>query len=136
MKIRADFVTNSSSTSFVLIRKGDFDEASVLDLLGIPADSPLAELGRGLFNVLNRSVMPAREYHLIQTRDNEPFAKWLATQFSEPLAERVARAEAAGHQVLVGSLSSDEDETESFLCCECFEAENDSLYLNALECVW
>lgn len=41
MKIRAGFVTNSSSSSFLVAVKGDFDKAKVLKGLGVPEDSLL-----------------------------------------------------------------------------------------------
>jgi hypothetical protein len=44
MKIRAGFVSNSSSTSFLIIAKKDLNKKDFFDLMGIQQDSPIADL--------------------------------------------------------------------------------------------
>lgn len=41
MKVRLDFVTNSSSTSFLVAVKGEIDKTNLLNVFGVPEDSPL-----------------------------------------------------------------------------------------------
>ncbi len=44
MRIRAGFVSNSSSTSFLIIAKDDLNKNDFFELMGIKADSPIADL--------------------------------------------------------------------------------------------
>src|SRR3979411_992411 len=54
MKIRAGFVSNSSSTSFLISAKDDFNEQAFFELMGIAQDSPVADLFQQFYHdVLN-----------------------------------------------------------------------------------
>ena len=44
MKIRNGFVTNSSSTSFILSMKEEFTEENFISALGAEGDSPLNKI--------------------------------------------------------------------------------------------
>jgi hypothetical protein len=136
MKLRTDFVSNSSSTSFLVIRKGEFTESTFLDLLGVSEDSPLADLGRGVFRAVQGAMLPLQEHLNRYVRPRRAARDWLEETFSEVVADRVSAAQVGGLKVFVGTLSSDHSEFESFFCGECFEDESNDLYVNALNCVW
>lgn len=48
MKVKLDFVANSSSTSFTIAVKGDLSNESVLQALGVPEDSLLHSLAKSI----------------------------------------------------------------------------------------
>lgn len=50
MKIRAGFVSNSSSTSFLIIAKEDFTPEALRRLMGVDESSPLADMFDELFS--------------------------------------------------------------------------------------
>ncbi len=138
MKIRSDFVTNSSSTAFILVRRASLTPEGIRRLLGMRNDSPLAPIADVLCERLGEYARPIDEF--VDAAEDEPCARDTVThvreEFCEEVARKVASAKAAGHAVEMGWLSSDVDEIESFLCCESFELENDEYYLNAVACYW
>ena len=60
MKIRAGFVSNSSSTSFLIISKGEFTKRQLVRLMGVDAKSPMY----GLFSQLYDDLMHGVEARL------------------------------------------------------------------------
>lgn len=129
MKIRSDFVTNSSSTVFVLIARSELTRDGIRRLVGIRPNSPLEPVADRLFELLESSGRSASTVEQAETELAEE-------DFVQVMGERVKVAMAAGHEVRIGTLTSEEGEIESLLCCDSFELENDEYYLNALRCVW
>jgi hypothetical protein len=136
MKIRTDFVTNSSSTSFVIITSDEFEESSFLELMGVAENSPLRPLFEVLYNHLRESMYPVSEYVDQYHRTPEDWLKSLCGEFAHEIVERMIEAEESGKGVYVGKLSSDTDLIEGFFCMDSFEVENERIYFNALDCAW
>jgi hypothetical protein len=138
MKIRFDYVTNSSSTSFVIISKGKPSESVFLEALGIKKGSHLESFGRDLFDMLCSKMenvhSAVKSKYWGPTRD----VKSLMKKHIHPssIAKRAEHALDAGMDVYIGTLSSSGESTESFLCTEMFEVDHPKLYINALECAW
>jgi len=136
MKVKADFVTNSSSTSFVLISNGEFTKESLFALVGVSEESPLRHIFATLFECLIDNMIPASDYRARNYYSYDDLVAFVGKEFSEETAHRVAEAQKRGSRVYIGELSSENGEIQSFFCCDSFELENESIYLNALECIW
>jgi hypothetical protein len=133
MKIRAGFVTNSSSTSFLVIAK-DLDRAGFLDLMGVAPDSPIAPMFRDLLDAILRS---SEAVDLASVDTKLPPEQWFDDgHLSATMTDRLRKAGGQGLTAYYGNFSSDEGPVESFFCTDAFEVENDSIYFNCLECVW
>lgn len=135
MKIRSDFVTNSSSTAFVLIKRNALTKEGLRKLMGVEEDSPLSIIADTLSERLDEYGYPIddRIQSYYEESDTDTF---LRKNMSDVVADKVREARGKGHEVLMGFLSSEVDEIQSFLACDSFELENEDYYLNAIECYW
>lgn len=127
-------MSNSSSTSFLIIARDALNEETFLDLMGVPLDSPIANL----FGELFRDVVASSQYVDLASVDPKvsPEAWFSADRLSASMTERLRAAAGQGLKAYYGSLSSDENPVQSFFCTDAFEVENDRIYFNYLECVW
>jgi len=138
MKIRWDFVTNSSTTSFLIICKGKPKINEFMIAMGVKEKkSPLWKLFNQLYNIMIDKIEPIGD--AVQKRHwekAESVYDLVKTYFSETTAKRVESAIRNSKDVWIGRLSSDEGDVESFFCVDDFEVEHGDFYLNALPCIW
>lgn len=132
MKIKIDFVSNSSSTSFIYISGGEFNKSSFFNAVGISQDSPLFTLFERMYDVLNDAINYGEkvvdESQLIQ---DEKYP-----DFTQEVIDRAKKALEEGMNVVIGGLNSDGPLEESFLCMEVVEIESDEFYINAYDNYW
>jgi hypothetical protein len=138
MKIRFDFVTNSSSTSFVIISKGQPSKDVFLTAMGASKSSPLRPLFENLFGVLQSKMKNVNEavHELRRGRQAKSIAELVERELSKAAAQRAEKALAAGEDVWIGELDSDAGGVEAFFCCESFELDHPRLHVDANQCAW
>lgn len=134
MRIRAGFVTNSSSTSFLIISRDELEEGAFLELMGVDSDSPVA----GLFRELFCDVIGASQYiDLSQVDRRTSPSDWFDdNRLSATMITRLEAAADQGLKAYFGYLSSDNNPVQTFFCTDAFEVENEQIYFNYLECAW
>jgi len=137
MKIRAGFVSNSSSTSFLIIAKDDLNKADFFKLMGVEPSSPVA----GLFQQLYDDVLDsARTKVDFATANKEVAAEaWFdekSDRLSARMIEKLRDAKERGLKAYYGWLDSETSMIQTFFCTDSFELENEKIYFNGLECVW
>lgn len=137
MRIRSGFVSNSSSTSFLIISEEDLTLEHFLKVAGVGSMSPLREIFEELFLSLTH-----RSRHVIdfaKTPSKEAMRGFIEAPYypmSNRMIERVEEARKNGLKVFYGELSSEENSVETFFCCDSFEIDGDGIYVDALKAVW
>ncbi|MBB2684875.1 hypothetical protein N2597_29065 (plasmid) [Rhizobium sophoriradicis] len=132
MKIKMDFVSNSSSTSFVYIAKEMLSKGDFLEAAGVAKDSPVAPLFEDMFRQLRSSIESGTTLGSVEEVD----ALTGRHDFTPEVLERMRHALKQGKTVTTGKLSSEECLAESVLCMEIFEIESEGFYLNAYDNYW
>jgi len=132
MKIKMDFISNSSSTSFIYISSGKFNENSFYNAVGISKDSPIFNLFERMYHVLHDSIKNGKKVNYkSQLIQDEKYPK-----FTPEVIDRAIRALSKEENVVIGRLDSDGDVEESFLCMDIFEIESDDFYINGFDNYW
>jgi hypothetical protein len=132
MKLRQDFVTNSSSTSFIVSIKEDWKEENFLTAIGIEGKSPMTEVFRQLFEAVDHNKceirMALEEYH----SNCDSVRSFLQEAgFEEETILIVEKMLAEKRTVYYGKLSSDgSTAAEAYFCMESFLVCEDDIYFN------
>ena len=135
MKIRAGFVSNSSSTSFLVIAKNDLNPADFLELMGVDLNSPIADL----FSQFYQDVIDNTEVTVDfkTTRKNASVKSWFTDERLSPhMLKKLEEAREHGLKAYYGHLNSDTSMIQTFFCTDSIEAENEKIYFNGLQNVW
>ncbi|MHC1695653.1 MAG: hypothetical protein AB9835_10380 [Eubacteriales bacterium] len=139
MKVNRDFVTNSSSTAFILSMQEEINQEIFLKALGIEGDSPMKELFSMLYEVVENEKQEIRSYILKWYPDfNGDISSFILEKgFNKETEEKVKLLLNEGKTVYCGKLSGDgSSAVESFFCCESFLICEDNIYFNGRISRW
>lgn len=132
MKLRQDFVTNSSSTSFIISVRENWNETNFLTAIGVEGKSPMNEVFRRLFEAIDDNKcdirMALEEYH----SDCDSIRTFLQEEgFEEETIGIVEKMLAEKRTVYYGKLSSEgSSAAEAYFCMESFLVCEDDIYFN------
>lgn len=129
MKIKLDYVTNSSSTSYLIICDEDFSEEMFYKELGITGEGPIRDFISYLFREIDEGK-EEYEVYMEKLGARHPF------DFPKSIQDKLDLALSNGSRVYAGSISSEINNQLSYFCTSSFEVETQHIYINYVECFW
>ena len=131
MKIRKGFVTNSSSTSFIISLKETYTKDNFMSAIGADGDSPMNKIFEDLFQAIEDDKQNIIDVAKSYDKEIEVGVFLLEKGFSQNTVDIVAKMLSEGREVYFARLSSDgETASEVFFCCESFILCDDNIYFN------
>lgn len=132
MKIKLDFVSNSSSTSFVYISDVELTEEVFLEAAGVDRDGPVGDLFSQMYREIAYAMQRGSRVSTSEAADQLAGSH----EYTPEVIQKMKDAVGQGKDVLTGTLSSDGPLPESLLCMAMFEIESDLFYINAYNNYW
>lgn len=132
MNIRDGFVTNSSSTSYIILSKTELTGEYLAGKLGITKKSPNYN---EMLGICEEFVSCAKDgfYHHYYQDTNEKLVNEL---FGEETAEKYRKLLEKNYKLYCGKFSSDNTNFESALCVDCFKIEDKDFFMDSSVCGW
>lgn len=132
VKIRSGFVTNSSSTNFLIISKEELTTEYLLQKLGFRQDSRILNSGYTFVEEILEGTKSGLRWFDFDEIDYNAILK----VFGEESAKKYLELSKRGFFTYVGHTNSDDDYLTSFMTMDNFLIDDKDFYMNGLNCVW
>lgn len=131
MKIRNGFVTNSSSTSFVISLKKEWEKGTFMSAVGADGMSPVNWIFEELFEAIDREKQEIHRVIKESGKDGLTISEFLEEEgFDSETVDIVEKLIAEGRKVYYGEMHSDGGNVEIYFCCRSFVVCEDDIYFN------
>lgn len=133
MKIRDGFVTNSSSTSYIIISKEELTGEYLAKKLGLTEKSPNYY---EILEVCKNMVIDGKRgfyHHTYEESENYDLIKEI---FGEKTANKYKKSIKKGYKIYCGRISSEENDYEITMCLDYMKYKDSEVFIDASDNVW
>ena len=132
MKIRVGYVTNSSSTNFMIMSKNELTVEYLYKKLGFKKKSAIRQKAEELCqDIINGTCEGLRWFDFDEMNEEN-----VREVFGEKAARIFKEKKPKGFYAYMGHTRSDEGQLTCFFTTDSFEIDEKDFYLNARDCVW
>lgn len=132
MKIRIGYVTNSSSTNFLILSKKELTPDYLYKKLGFKKGSIIEQHAMELCDNIIEGTSRGLRYFDFEEMNYVNVKE----VFGEDAAEKYKKYKEKGFYSYMGYTGSDENTLTSFFTTDTFELEEKGIYINGRSCVW
>lgn len=132
MIIRDGFVTNSSSTNFMIISKEELSSSYLLEKFGFKKGSSINSAAISLANDIISATRSGVRWFEVDQINYETILEI----FGEKSAEKYKKMSNKGYHTYIGHTNSDDNYLTSFLTMDCFVIDEKDFYMDGKNCVW
>lgn len=132
MKIRNGFVTNSSSTNFMIISKKELTLEYLMKKLGFKKNSKIYTSGYNLTSNIIDGTNSGVRWFEVEKIDYETVSKI----FGQESAEKFKKMHKKGYHTYLGHIGSDEGYLTAFVAMDSFIIDDKDFYMDGRNCVW
>lgn len=132
MKIRIGYVTNSSSTNFLILSKKELTAEYLYKKLGFKKNSPIKSEAMELCqNILYGTYRGLRYFDIEELNYDS-----IKETFGKKTAEKFVQYQRKGYKAYIGYTDSGDSTLTDFFTTDSFEVEERDFYVFARDCMW
>lgn len=132
MIIRDGFVTNSSSTNFMIISKEELSSDYLLEKLGFRKGSSISAAAFSLVDDIVSATKSGVRWFEFDQINYENILKI----FGKESAEKFKKMSKKGYHTYIGHTNSDDDYLTSFMTTDSFVIDEKDFYMDGKNCGW